>query len=303
MAMNLAVLGGLLTEGVGAVNAGETTRVTCPAHNGAIKESVLERVLPLRVRGRLATSFTLEVDHRQYLVTTRRILGGTRPDAVEIEYDEWVTVPVQIVGIGEGTDDVAVLAAEQKLSATGAGGIHPVGPAIGQWLRVLGFAPGVKTNPLRGYARRGAPYVAGGTLSGIHGPTNAAESASIWIEGATAELLSGGPVLYQPAYAESEEECEWAVSSVVSEHVYTAIDFVKRPEGRAAGSLLSASGRMRATSINAVWKLIQANPVGFNLRKTTQGDGDGPVDRRRETTDGFRAAHGRVVADTARTLL
>ena len=107
-----AALGEAVTDGVD-----DGALVICLVDTGIVTTDVLRWVLPLRVNGRAATGFTIDLGHRQYVLTTRAAQGRSRPTHIDVEYDEWVTVPVEIVGTGRGDDDVAALAAGRSLSA------------------------------------------------------------------------------------------------------------------------------------------------------------------------------------------
>ena len=63
---------------------GGSREVTCPIDRGPVTSNVLLRVFPVRIGERVGTGFTMEIDHRQYLVTAKHLLVGKLPSFVEM---------------------------------------------------------------------------------------------------------------------------------------------------------------------------------------------------------------------------
>lgn len=60
--------------------------------------------------GATGSAFAVEVDGNEYICSARHIFDGAIPDAIEVRFDRsWVLMPVQLVGVGVGEDDVIVL--------------------------------------------------------------------------------------------------------------------------------------------------------------------------------------------------
>ena len=124
--------------------------VPCPLDRGPVTTNVLLRVFPLRIGSDGGTAFTMEIGQKQYIVTAKHILAGDVPAEIDIQLDEWIMVPVNLVGMGSDEQDVLVLTTNRKISA-----IFPLdegtdGLMLGQAVRFLGYFPSVQTSPSSG---------------------------------------------------------------------------------------------------------------------------------------------------------
>ena len=184
---------------------------------------------------------------------------------VEIKLDDWTTIPVTLVGRGRGQHDVLVLAADRQLSAVFPVDVGMDGLILGQPVRFLGYFPRVRTSPLPGYKKRGAPLVMSGIVSGFNFDEVGGEGASLWIDGHNNKGFSGGPVVFQPAQAPSKEECRWKIAGVISGYVTAPVD-VRTIAGRQTAAVaISNAGLLRAIPIKTVRDLAMKNPIGFRL--------------------------------------
>lgn len=58
---------------------------------------------------RTGSAFVIEVDSVEYICTARHIFDGFTSGEISIRYDQnWIKIPVVIVGVGRGDDDVIV---------------------------------------------------------------------------------------------------------------------------------------------------------------------------------------------------
>ena len=262
-------------EGSSHAQSGKATKVVCPIDLGPVTTNVLLRVFPLRTGSLRGTGFTIEIDHRQYIVTAKHILAGDLPGAIEVQLDEWTTVPVKLVGMGRDKQDVLVLATNRQISE-----VLPVdegtdGLMLGQPVRFLGYFPGVQTSagyfpgvqtsPLPGYKNRGAPLVMSGIVSGFHFSDDDGSGSSIWVDGHNNKGFSGGPVVFQPARARTGDECRWKIAGVISGYVPAPAEVRSATEGAAAAVAISNAGLLRAIPMRIVRELIDANPIGFPI--------------------------------------
>lgn len=242
---------------------GGSREVTCPIDRGPVTSNVLLRVFPVRIGERVGTGFTMEIDHRQYLVTAKHLLVGKLPSFVEIQIDDWIAIPAILVGMGKEKEDVLVLATDRQLSEN-----FPVnqgidGMIIGQSVRFLGYFPGVQTSPLPGYNHRGAPLVMGGVASGLHLDDDVGIGASIWIDGHNNRGFSGGPVVFQPMTARSLEECHWKIAGVITGYVEAPVEVETATGADTDTVAISNAGLLHAAPIRIVRDLIEKNPIGF----------------------------------------
>ena len=243
--------------------AGKGAQVACPLDRGLVTTNVLLRVFPLRIGSQVGTGFTMEIDNRQYLVTAKHFLEEELPSSIDVQFDEWITVPVELVGMGRGKQDVMVFAADRKLSE-----VFPVdqgieGLTIGQSVRFLGYFPRVQTSPLPGYKNRGAPLVMSGVVSGFQFNDDVGAGSSIWVDGHNNKGFSGGPVVFQPTQARSREECRWKIAGVIVSYVPAPVEVKTVTGGDTAAVAISNAGLLRAVPITIVRDLIDNNPIGF----------------------------------------
>ena len=241
----------------------KSEKVACPFNRGPVTANVLLRVVPLRIGARSGTGFTMELDDRQYLITAKHILAGELPASIEIQLDQWITIPVKLVGMGKEEQDVLILATIQKISKTLPVDQGTEGLMLGQPVRFLGYFPGVETSPLPGYKTRGAPLVMSGIVSGFLFSDDDGGRSSLWIDGHNNRGFSGGPVVFQPAEALSRKECRWRIAGVISGYVNAPVE-VRTVTGRdTAAVAISNAGLLRAIPIRIAQQLIEKNPIGF----------------------------------------
>ncbi len=250
-------------EGDSPNEAGTEGNVACPIDRGPVTTNILYRVFPLRVANQIATGFTMEIGHRQYLVTAKHLVAGELPSSVEIQLDEWTAIPVRLVGVGRENQDVLVLATNRQLSEA-----YPVdqgtdGLTLGQSERFLGYFSSVQTSPLPGYKNRGAPLVMGGVLSGFQFKDDVGVGESVWIDGHNNMGFSGGPVVFQPLKARTREECRWKIAGVITGYVNAPVE-VKTVTGRDTGAVaISNAGLLHAVPIRIIRDIVDINPIGF----------------------------------------
>ena len=252
------------TEAAGDAPAGQA-EVSCPIDRGPVTTNILLRVFPVRIGARGGTAFTVEIEDRQYIVTAKHVLEGELPATVEVELDDWTRIPVTLVGRGRGQQDVLVLATDRQVSAAFPVDVGMGGLMLGQSVRFLGYFPRVRTSPLPGYKKRGAPLVMSGIVSGFHFDETGADGPSLWIDGHNNKGFSGGPVVFQPAQAATREECRWRIAGVISGYVPAPVEIRTMAGRQAAAVAISNAGLLRAIPIRTVRELAVKNPIGFRL--------------------------------------
>ena len=194
--------------------------VHCEVGYRHLTVNVLYRVFHVRVIER-GTAFTLDMDGRQYIVTAKHLLGSAAaPDSISILYEEWEAVPVKLVGMGKGDEDVLVFAADRQLSHAYPVDVGSAGIVLGQPVRFLGHMSSVPTIPIPGSYGRPSPLVMGGVFSGLNGATR------MWIDGQVNPSFSGGPVIFQPSSAPSRKECRWRIAGIIAGYVIAPVDVV-----------------------------------------------------------------------------
>ena len=107
-----------------------------------ITANVFERTFHIGFGDSTGTAFTVEKDSRQYLVTARHVVEGiTSDDIVNIFHErQWRKIRVNVIGVGKGEVDVAVLATSMQLSPLVPLEASGDGLAYGQQVYFLGFS-------------------------------------------------------------------------------------------------------------------------------------------------------------------
>lgn len=224
-----------------------------------VTTNVIQRTFQLKYGGGTGTCFTVDFDGKQYLVTAKHCIEGlvTR-DTVEIFHDgEWKQLPVSLVGHGSGDIDISVVAPSQQLSP-----IHPlptttVHITYGQDVFFLGFPFGLtsESNDLNG----GFPFplVKRATLSALDfGP-----NAVFLLDGLNNPGFSGGPVVYVKPGSPSPD---FSVAAVISAYRFNRVP-VEHGDNPTPLTVNENTGIIIAYSINHAVRLIESNPIGFDL--------------------------------------
>lgn len=205
------------------------------------------------------TAFTLDRGRRQYVVTARHIFGED-PARRSIKFfheKQWKSLAVQVVGIGVGEIDIAVLAPNMQLSPE-----HSLEPSIGGF--VLGQDMFFVGYPFKMWADGGPmmcgrplPFVKKGTLSAFE---TLSDPKILWIDAINNEGFSGGPLVFQ-----SNLPNEFKIAGVVSKYRIAeepVLDAECKPTGL---HVEYHAGFLLAYSIKHVTDLIDRNPTGFPL--------------------------------------
>lgn len=169
--------------------------------------NVLMRIFKLRYGGKSGTCFTMEVDHRQYLVTAHHLVKNIeKNDTISIFHEErWKMMEVTVVWTGDEGHDVTIFSPQIQLSPSFPLEPTSAGMVVGQDVYFCGYpyhmdAGGSEMN--RGFP---LPLIKRGTLSGffIH---------LLIIDALNNPGFSGGPVVWSPI----SDPQSYRVSGVIS---------------------------------------------------------------------------------------
>jgi hypothetical protein len=179
--------------------------IACGSLIGQITTNALFRVLPIRFNESLGSSFILEIEHRQYLITAKHIVTGAKPGVVvQILHPataKWT--PIEIGSILDcGSADIAVLAPSSPI------GDHiknlPVVPSadgmiLGGEVYFLGFPYGFGTPgsnfgapSAMGDAKYLIPFVKRATIAAM---VREGDAMVLYLDGYNNPGFSGGPVV------------------------------------------------------------------------------------------------------------
>ena len=254
---------------------------TTMAHGGlkdwadTLPEEILRQTFRIRTPAGTGTTFTVEVDERQYIVTAHHLLGTTSPLMVEIQDSEtgWRELPVTVIGMEGPPVDVAVLATDSMLgSRSGVPvGVGTVG--YGQEVRFLGYPLGLTFAPVPGFREAPLPFIKAGILSSLK--HNEAGFLHLLVDATGNQGFSGGPLVL-PRSKKDGESIDWHIAGVVT-NVEIEPFAVKDESGAVVGWFGTNAGIVHAISIDAVTRIL-----GYPFNRTTAVSwGHGTPARRR----------------------
>ena len=238
---------------------GQTTMITA---------NIIHRTFHIRWKSITGTGFTIDHKSKQYLVTARHIVNGIESgNAIKIFHDnEWKKLVVNVVGIGIGKVDVAVLACSVRLSPSHRLIASAAQLSYGQAVSFLGYPFGWNAggeNINRGIP---LPFVKAGIVSAMEFK----EVVRIFLDAHGNIGFSGGPVLFVP---DGRPRNELHVAGVVSYYptprllpiVDSNRNVVTDKSGKPIGYVRENPGIVVAVGIRHALELIDANPIGLQL--------------------------------------
>jgi hypothetical protein len=157
-----------------------------------ITTNVFRRVLLIQTQKSKGTSFTIDVDNRQYLVTAKHLVAGLKSDdRIEIfKDDKWLPIKVKVLRC-EDPIDIAVLIPTEELTVT-----FPLEPTMegivyGQDVFFVGF-------PYGQFFTRGLEYPIAFARKAIVSALNSDNGLiKIFLDGQNNPGFSGGPIVFR----------------------------------------------------------------------------------------------------------
>ena len=112
------LVAGMIVGGLGRLVPDRTVFGATLRTTPMITTNVLFRVFHIAWGDSTGTAFTIDHASKQYLVTARHVVKGIGSgDSIRVFHEEqWKNLPVDVVGIGEGDADIAVLSCPVRLS-------------------------------------------------------------------------------------------------------------------------------------------------------------------------------------------
>ena len=233
--------------------------ITTQNEGHMIPQNIIQRMLHIGRDNKTGSAFTFDRGGKQYLVTARHVVEGiASSDSIFIaQKKRWSIVDINVVGVGEGEADVAVLACQLQLSPT-THPLEPVGPQAqffyGQQAYFLGFPFGWDSGGEHMNNGMPIPFVKTGIISAFTLEDTPVQK--IYLDAHVNEGFSGGPVVF--------DQNGFHVAGVV-------VSYPKRfqpvvdDQGNTVGHAQENPGIVLAISISPVVALIDANPIGFAL--------------------------------------
>lgn len=224
-----------------------------------ITANVFQRVFYIQYGASLGTCFVLDWKDRQYLVTARHVVASLQGSAeiTILHQGVWKSLQVTLVGHGENSVDISVLAPSIQLGREDLPlPASTEGIVFGQDLYFLGFPYGLKADV--GVINREfpLPLVKKGILSAIIDDEEGEKI--LLLDGHNNPGFSGGPVVFAKM---GEPANKLTVAGVIS-----AYRFEPKPvlmSGQITGlEVQENAGIVIAYDIAHALKLIEANPIG-----------------------------------------
>lgn len=240
------------------------------AHDSLITSNVIHRTFHIGWRDSIGTAFAIDRASKQYLVTARHVVKEIKSgDAIKLFHEgKWKDLPVDVVGIGKGEIDVAVLACSVRLSlalslVASAGDI-----VYGQQVFFLGYPFGWDGGGEQMNRGVPLPFVKAGIVSAI----GSGDVTKIYLDAHGNKGFSGGPVVFVP---NGRPRNEWRVAGIISYYPQPRSSWqpivdrngnsLTNPAGEPIGYVQENPGIVVAIGIKHALELIDANPIGFQL--------------------------------------
>ena len=224
------------------------------------------------------TGFTIDHDSKQYLITARHVVPGIRSgNTIKRLHDKkWEDLVVNVVGIGKGDIDVAVLACSIPLSPSYPLVASTKSLKLGQPVSFLGYPFGLDGGGE--YINRGfpLPFVKAGVVSALE---SGKDQPLIFLDAHGNKGFSGGPVVFAP---NGRPKDGLRVAGIISRLPPTPPsswqpivdrrgELIPDREGNPIGYVRENPGIVVVIGIRHALELIDANPIGFQLPADKDG--------------------------------
>ena len=232
-----------------------------------ITSNVIHRTLQIKCGIYTGTACVVDRDEKQYLVTARHVVNGINPrDKIEISFEQqWHPIEIEVVGLGEGEIDVAVLAGSVQLAPTHLLEASLAGMAYGQSVYFLGFPFGWSGGGEDINGGRPLPFVKAGIVSTLYSNER---TALFYIDGYGNRGFSGGPVVFVPNNRSPSETTPYKLAGIVANYpipLESRRPIVNKKNEELDTYFVENSGLVAAVNIGRVTDIIDSNPIGFKL--------------------------------------
>lgn len=224
----------------------------------SVTTNILQRTFHLRCGSTSGTCFTLDFAGRRYLVTAKHIahsIGGQ--GEVAIFHDaRWKSVPVHLVGHGNGKVDVSVVAPQVLFGATHPLSTTTLGLQLAEDVYFLGYPFGMGFDMGKQNARFPLPLVKKGVVSALD-----MGNGLILLDGHNNPGFSGGPVV-RGGVREGNKQVVIGVVSGYRSSRQTVLDNVGK---KGPYTYDMNTGIVSVYDIRHVESLIDGNPIGIKV--------------------------------------
>jgi hypothetical protein len=224
-----------------------------------IPNDVLGRVFCLRIGVSTATGFAIDVDGKQYLVTSRQFAMGASPRAplLILVENQWYNLGGTVIGHAPGEVDVSVFVLNGIVAKPELELLPDQTLLYGQEVYFLGYPYGWWGEKKKAFVGRPVPFVRKAVVSCIEdGPDGAHRN---FLDGYNFAGFAGGPVIYS-----TDSPRHFKVTSVVSSY-----QFVEQPiyRGNIAldENIRYNKGIIITYGIRHAIDIIRNKPVGISV--------------------------------------
>ncbi len=180
--------------------------------------NVLQRVFKILHNGKTASSYTIEKNDKQYLVSASHVFeGSTEVNQLHIFHDnQWKNINVNVVFNSHKTGDTIVFALPHDISPRHLVEYGTEGVIMGTWSHFLGFpldlaGPGDDINN-----RFPIPFIKAALISSINGEQHGLNT--LYLDGHNNRGFSGGPVVWSPDPAGKKPKIIGTISGYLGEY-------------------------------------------------------------------------------------
>jgi hypothetical protein len=239
-----------------------------PASAQLVTTNIVVRLFEIKQGTSTGSSFALDVDGRQYLITARHVLPRlSARDTISILKDgSWHDLPVSTIEPIGRTVDIVALAPETQLAPSLPLDFGIAGIIFGQDMYFLGFPYGKSNAPSvfdKGFP---VPAVKKCILAAIDNSFK--DSVVLLLDGVNNPGFSGGPAIFYNNVTK-RHQVAGVVSGYLAERipVYSLDSSVSPPQKMETGTFVEANtGIILASAIEPIIAAIRSNPIGPPVR-------------------------------------
>jgi hypothetical protein len=229
--------------------------------------AIMRSTFRIRCGDSLGTSFAIDHDNKQYLITAKHIGTNWDEKGVDIFHDgEWKRIPVKLVGHCNDPIDISVFSPAVQLTGAFSIPASAVGVSIGQDMYFLGFPYGLSTEVGELNQKFPFPLVKRCCLSG-----SGEHPGLFYFDGMNNPGFSGGPIIREISKTEAMQDgspvptIKYQYTAVISGYRQSLDTIVRTAEEINQLITLGNSGIVLAYSVDEAIAVIKKNPIGFQL--------------------------------------
>lgn len=229
-----------------------------------VSSNILKRTFNVQYGKGTGTCFTIDHEGKQYIVTAKHVVEGFgSKDSLSIFHErKWKKLSCDLVGLGEGDIDIAVLASSYQISPALVLPATAGNMILGQDVYFLGFPYGLRSEIGALNSDFPLPLVKKACVSSFNFGT--AKMDYMLLDGHNNPGFSGGPVVYHTPWNYNPQD-PVKVAGVISSYRFEW-DAVFLKGQQTPLEYRYNTGLIVAFSINHAIELITANPIGVRVK-------------------------------------